>query len=353
MKSLLLCACAIAAASLTGCTSASQSAAPPSPVPPTPIPITSSAAIWIHPLPDASEFPGLPPSFGGSDDVDAMLTDSSAWPHVAARTSVIGLYASWITAVSPATLTQVAAFLNSHNMSVEIEAPAMQATATCGSGVEGYAPYGSSLHDFTLAYLQRLQVLGVNVRYIKVDEPFFFGAIVPDPRSCHWPIAKVAQQVSQFAALAKTVYPNVMVGDVEPIIAKVYGSDVVSAMTQWHDTYAKANGAAFPFFFADIDFSNSAWPTLVKALEKAIHGRGIQFGIIYIGDYGDTSDLEWAQKTIHRYQTYQGVAGGDPDFVLFQSWLPHPRHCLPETDQITLTGVVKTYVDSTALSSRR
>jgi hypothetical protein len=45
------------------------------------------------------------------------------------------------------------------------------------------------------------------------------------------------------------------------------------------------------------------------------------------------------------------VTGGDPDFVLFQSWQPHPRYRLPETDQTTLTGVVKTYVDSTARSS--
>jgi hypothetical protein len=35
-----------------------------------------------------------------------------------------------------------------------------------------------------------------------------------------------------------------------------------------------------------------------------------------------------------------------PDFVLFQSWEPHPVHLLPETDATTFTGVIKAYIDA-------
>jgi hypothetical protein len=126
-----------------------------------------------------------------------------------------------------------------------------------------------------------------------------------------------------------------------------YVPDVVSAIGQWHDTYKSVTGAPLPFFFADIDYTNPGWPALVKSLEAGRRQRGMQFGIIYIGDYPDTSDAEWAGKATARFQTYQGQDGGQPDSVLFQSWQPHPVHCLPESDPTTFTWVIDAYLDAT------
>jgi hypothetical protein len=192
-----------------------------------------------------------------------------------------------------------------------------------------------------------LKALGAQVPFIKVDEPFFFGNVVPSPQSCHLAVPQIAAAVGEYAQLVRTVYPNAAVGDVEPIIAGVYAPDVVTAIGQWHDAYQPVTGAPFPFFFADFDYGNSIWPTLGKALEEGAHQRGIPFGIIYIGDPGDVSDHEWASKVESRFHTYQGVNGGRPDYVLFQSWLPHPQYALPETDPTTFTGVLDAYLDAT------
>jgi hypothetical protein len=308
--------------------------------------IDSSAAIWFHPLPAGSAWPGGPPGVGSTDFL-GLFQANAPWPRAIANTQVFGVYAGWVNAASNQELQTFVAFLNAHNMGIEIEAPALMAEATCGSGVEGYVPYGQSLHDFTLAYLQRLKGLGGKVLYIKVDEPYFFGNVVNDPRSCNFSVTEIATQVGQYAQLVATVYPNAEVGDVEPIIATAYTPDVVTALGYWHDTYQQVAGASFPFFFADIDFSNPAWPTLVKQLEDATHQNGMRFGIIYIGDYPDASDEEWATKTVARFQLYQGSAGGQPDYVLFQSWMPHPQFCLPETDPFTFTGVLDAYIDAT------
>jgi hypothetical protein len=117
-----------------------------------------SASIWFHPEPPAADWPGG--NGGGSTDFLALFQADAPWPNAIAHVSVIGMYAGWITAASDEDLQQTVAFLNAHNMGVEIEAPALQATATRGSGVEGYVPFGLSLHDFTLAYLDRLKALG-------------------------------------------------------------------------------------------------------------------------------------------------------------------------------------------------
>lgn len=309
-------------------------------------PESPPAGIWFHPLPSAAAWPNGNPQ-GGSQDFRALFRSDAAWPRVAAHVGVVGMYAGWITQAGDQELRQTVAFLNAHDMGIEIEAPALQAPPNCGSGVEGYVPFGQSLHDFTLAYLQRLKALGARVAFVKVDEPFFFGSVVDDPRACHFPVPEVALAVGQYAHLVRTVYPEAAVGDVEPIIAGAYPQDVVTAMTQWHEIYQAVTGEPFPFFFADVDFSNPAWPVIVKALENETRQRGMQFGIIYIGDEQDVSDHEWTDKTVARFRLYQGAHGGRPDYVLFQSWQPHPRFCLPETNPNTFTGVIDAYLGAT------
>jgi hypothetical protein len=324
----------------------------------------SSAAIWFQPQP-----PGVNGPFGrvGSTDFLALFRPDAPWPRVLARTQAFGFTAGWVYSASGQVLQQVVAFLNAHKIGIEIEAPALQARSTCGSGVEGYVPFGLpgglNLKSFTLAYLHRLKALGAHVTFIKVDEPYYFGSVVSDavlkqiaqasgekniPVSCHFTVAEVARDVGQFGQLVRSVYPNAAIGDVEPVRPGAYLPDAVTALDAWHDTYRSVTGAPFPFFFADVDFTDPAWPALVRQLETATMRRGIRFGIIYTGDQQDTSDAEWTSQVVARFEEYQRQAGGRPVYVLFQSWQPRPALCLPETDPATFTGVINSYITATA-----
>ena len=306
-------------------------------------PIQSTASIWFHPQP---AFTG--PRSNGLPDFLPLFQPDAPWPRAMARTQVIGLYAGWISAVNPKVLRQVVEFINDHDMTIEIEAPSLQAQPTCGSGVEGYVPYGQSLATFTLGYLQRLKAVGAQRIVVKVDEPFYFGVVVNDPRSCHFSVQQTAEYVGQYAHLVKTVYPDAEIGDVEPIIDSAYPPGVVAAIGEWHQACRQVTGEPFPFFFADIQFANQAWPYLVSQLEQQTHQLDMKFGIIYIGDPADLTDAEWAAKTIARFYSYQGDSGGKPDYVLFQSWEPHPQYFLPESNPFTFTGVLDTYIDATS-----
>jgi hypothetical protein len=325
----------------------------------------SSAAIWFQPQP-----PGTNGTLGrtGSADYLSLFQPNAPWPRVMAHIQAVGLDASWIYSVSNQVLRSVVAFLSAHNIRIEIEAPALQAQSTCGSGIEGYVPFGLpgglNLHSFTLAYLRRLKALGAQVAFIKVDEPYYYGSAVSDAlvqkiaqtegrpaaRPCHFSAAQVASDVGGFAHLAEAVYPHVAVGDVEPVGTNMYSPDAVSAIDAWHATYTSVTGAPFPFFFADVDFSNPAWPALVKQLQAATQKRGTRFGIIYTGDRQDDSDAEWTSQVVARFEQYQRQAQGQPDYVLFQSWQSHPVLCLPETNPASFTGVIDTYLTATSAS---
>ncbi len=311
----------------------------------TPVPVTTQTSIWFHPLPPIATYPGGPPPGSGSTDFSTLFTAGATWPTAMAHTNVIGLYGGWVTSASDADLQTMVTFLNAHNMGIELEAPALQALATCGNGVEGYVPYGQTVHDVTVAYLQRLSALGAPVTYVKADEPFFYGSVVTESTACQFPQSTVVTEFAAFAQLVKSYFPNAKVGDVEPLVTQLYQPDTVTAIGAFHDAYRAATGAPFPFFIADMDFSNAGWPSLAKSMETATHNRGIQFGIIYSGDPTDTSDAQWTGKAVTRFQAYEGAAnGGRPDIALFQSWMLHPWKCLPETDPTTFTGVLDAYI---------
>jgi hypothetical protein len=312
-------------------------------------PVTGSvtaASIWFHPIPSASAWPNGPTTGVGSTDFLSLFAANAPWQNTLAHTSVIGLYAGWVATATIADLQQVVNFINLHHLGIELEAPAMEGTATCGTGVEGYLASGT-LQSTTLQYLQRLKAAGGNLTSIKVDEPLFFGVYTSDSRSCHFSVTQVAQDVGTFTALVKSVYPNAIVGDVEPVIENAgYTPDVVTAIGQWDDTYQSVNGASLPYYIADPDYSNPSWPTLVKSLETATRARGMRFGIIYMGDPTDTTDAQWTAKAVSRAQTYEQQNGGRPDYALFQSWMERPKLTLPETDPTTFTGAINTYITS-------
>lgn len=327
-------------------------------------PIVSSATIWFHP-----QQPSQNGSLGGigSTDFLSLFQANAPWPRVMAHTQAFGLYATWIYGASDQEVRSTVAFLNAHKIGIEIEAPALQALSTCGTGIEGLVPFGLpnglNLHTFTLGYLQRLKALGANLLFVKADEPYYFGTSVADttvqkiaqmegkpaPVSCNFSVSQVSSDVGQFAQLVKSVYPDAAVGDTEPVNTSDYSPDAATVIDQWHTNYRLVTGVPFPFFVADVNFGNPKWPTLVKTLETGSRERGIKFGIIYIGDRTDTSDAEWTDKVVARFREYQGADGGRPDYVVFQSWEPQPKLTLPETDPTTFTGVINAYITATAV----
>jgi hypothetical protein len=323
----------------------------------------SSAAIWFQPQP-----PGINGPFGhvGSTDFLALFRPNAPWPQVLAHTQAVGFTADWLYSASSQVLRPIVAFLNAHKIGIEIEAPALQARRACGSGIEGFVPFGLpgglNLAKFTLAYLDRLKALDADVTFMKVDEPYYYGSVVSSavlqriaqaagqartPTPCHLPVAEVARDVGQFASLVRSVYPNIAIGDVEPVRPDAYKPDATKAIDAWHDAYRSVTGAPFPFFLADVDFADPGWPALVTQLQRSTRSRGIRFGIIYIGDQQDDSNAEWTSQVVARFEEYQRQGDGQPDYVLFQSWQPRPTLCLPETDPATFTGVIDTYISAT------
>jgi hypothetical protein len=325
----------------------------PLPLPPTPTPpiatlelvATPTTVATPYPQPDLSERPlvffGPLPEPDGSLDFMDLFAEGAPWTQAAQHVQIFNLFGGWVAhfpweppEATDDELLQIIADLNRRAIAIGFEASPLVATDECGQGIEGFFGPEEGLRIVT-----RLKQLGATVRYVSLDEPFAFGHIYEGPQACHWSPEQIAQQVQDYIAAIKTVYPDAIIGDNEPLWA---GVDV-GELVDWLDAYQAVTGSPLPFIHLDLDFSRPDWPTAAKVLEAAARARGIEFGIFYLGDPGDATDAEWLNKAFERARVYELIAGGKPDHVQFESWHDRPDYLLPETNPDTFTALLDRY----------
>lgn len=289
--------------------------------------------IWFAPLPPMPERVGR--EFIGSVDFMKLFAEDAPWTNAAHHVDVFKLLGDWvIDYATDVELRQAVADLNRRGIAIAFEAGALIPTEACGMGVEGFDGPGQGVQ-----IALRIKAAGGTVRYVSLDEPFAFGSIYSGPNACHWPAEKVSQEVADYIRGIKSIFPNVIVGETEPLWADVS----VDTYKHWLQTYRAVTGSQLSFFHFDNDFTRPDWADAAKELENFSHDLGISFGIIYLGNYDDTSDGEWVGHGEERMVTYEIQTGGRPDHVIFQSWEDHPDYLLPESDPTTFTHLIDRY----------
>ncbi len=291
-----------------------------------------AASIWFAPLdPTHREHP-----YDGSKDFMQLFQPGAPWKDAAAQVDVFKLYGGWVARIaSDAQLRSAVANIHARGMRLAFEGGPLNPTATCGSGIEGF-PYGLQEGP---DIAQRIRSVGGVVDDVAMDEPFFYANVYDGPRACHWSPVTIARKVSKFEGAIHGVFPAARVGDIEPLVSGV----PVSRYERWIDAYRKVTGHQLHFFHVDVDWARLDWPEAVKELEDFCKARNIEFGVIYNGDAGASSDRGWTTAAQRRFSMYEAQAGGRPDDAIFQSWNDHPDHALPETKAYTFTWLIDRY----------
>lgn len=205
----------------------------------------------------------------------------------------------------------------------------------CGTGVEGFD--GRS----ALVAARRIRAFGGVLRYVSMDEPFFFGSMYTGHDACRWSTGEVAANAAANIKALKSEFPAVIIGDSEPLPAYIPGW--IDRYREWIDAYRAAVGSDLAFLHADVQWQNGAWPRTLDALRQMIEQRGIPFGVFYNGYGLDQTDAEWIDHAQEHFERYEVSGATPPAQVLFQSWDPHPQHLLPETDTVSITNLINRY----------
>jgi hypothetical protein len=91
---------------------------------------------------------------------------------------------------------------------------------------------------------ERVARLGGNVSYIVMDEPSWFGHTFSGPKACRADVVDIARNATINLAAVKKIFPQLKVGDGEPIRPSLNDSTIA----QWADAFCAStgNGLAFP-----------------------------------------------------------------------------------------------------------
>jgi hypothetical protein len=277
-------------------------------------------------------------SDGWRKDAPDQWKPEAPWPTVAAHTKVAWLVAGDIENTSDAELKAVVEDVKLRHLELALSIGPLVRSAECtpAKGAAANEAYGSP--GETELILQKIRRNGGELRYVDMDEPFFFGH--RDPSGCHLSATQLAQHVAASVASMRNIFPGLQVGDSEVVTAD---RQLNSELVEWVDAYRAATGEPLAFFHADVAWSQLAIRNL-GPLAAQLKERRIPFGIFYTADGGVTSDLEWTQSAVRHFTEIEQVLNLHPDMAIFATWVPYPTHVLPENQPGTLMNVPLQYL---------
>jgi len=297
--------------------------------------------VWFGPMP-----PTLPTGAGrpfiGSEDYMDLFAPDSPWSDASERVHVFLLYGEWV-GCNYATndeLVQIIEDLNRRGIALAIEGSLLERSDDCGTGIESWGGIPEGLR-----IAQRIIDAGGKIHFWAMDAPFKYANLLDEPGACQWSAETVAQAIANFVDALRSIFPEIVVGDTEPLRTD---RDNVEVYGRWMQIYREVAGENLPFIHLDVDYGQSDWAEEAKAVEELARQEGIDFGIFYGGDRGDPSDKAWLTSAGERVKTYEDVSGGEPDHIMFQSWQDHPDYVLPESEPYTFANFIDLYFDNRA-----
>jgi hypothetical protein len=270
-----------------------------------------------------------------TDAIDQWRPDAP-WPTVAAHTQVAKLIASNIGFTRDEDLRATIEEVKRRHLELALEIGPLVRSAECGSWSEAYGPPGD-----VEKHLQRIRSNGGELRYVAMDEPFWYGH--RDPSGCRLSAAQLAQQLAATLASMRRIFPGLQLGDIEVVNGE---REWISELAQWADAYRAATGEPLAFLHADVAWSEAAIHNL-GPLAGELAKRHIPFGIIYTAA-DVVSEMEWTESAVRHFVEIEQILNIHPDAAIFGSWTRYPTYVMPENKPGTLMNVPLQYLRPSA-----
>lgn len=291
--------------------------------------------------------PNYPGKNGPSDYWNLFTTTySSQWQEARRHVQVFKIYPYFLANSTDDQLRNLFTYLRGQGIALAIEWPFLtwSNTSNTGHGIEGYASA-----YVTTTYAQRIKNLGGDLAYAVMDEPVYFGHYYTGANSQQADVQELATNVAGNIRQIRAIFPNVKMGQVEPIDA-MPSSDWSATMQQWFAAYKTAVGEPLDFFHVDVSWSKN-WQTNMPVLRGLLTPDGTKFGVIFNANNSESSDAQWMKNAEINIQRYNASGIGSPAHVVIQNWNSLPTTLLPETSPIAYCSLVNYYFGSYAIKA--
>jgi hypothetical protein len=271
----------------------------------------------------------------GAPDYLSLFSPEAKWDTSARHVKVFKIYRDQVLYMPDEVIRTIIGGLDARHISLAMETNILVETSVCSPGIDKAKPI--------TPVVERLKRLGANLRYLALDEPLAGGHLAARSRDCHASIDAVARDVAASIKSLLAIYPDLQVGDIEPIGRLGDDSMWPQELGQWIDAFQAETGHKLAFMHADTVWGRP-WKEDLKALAAITRKVGVPFGVIYNGDFTEFSDVAWAANTKRYAELVESSLGSVPDHIIFQSWDTWPQHSLPDSDFTTATGMIRDYL---------
>ena len=215
----------------------------------------------------------------------------------------------------------------------------------CGYGVEGYSDPGANAK-----LVAKLQRAGVQVSYIGMDEPLFFGHYYNGKNACHSSIENVAERVSIILHEYLKVYSDATVIDTEPFPAISNQPGWRDDYKRWMRAYRAAVGQSIGNLNIDINWLPRWQQTLGSVMTFARDLR-LSVGIIYwanppvLPETDITNELWLNSAWVHQnYTQIEHTMHIVPDRAIFTSWSRFPERSITDKNGLGEDYLIEQYL---------
>jgi len=287
--------------------------------------IAAPPRLWISRV--AS--PGFLTESGG------LFRPDADWKTVADHTDAIQFPPGAILTRNDDELRRAFANLAARHIGLALELRVLVRNDQCPQMTRGYSDAGE-----VEKIIERIYRLGGDLKYVVMDDPYFFGHRFTGPGACLEPPATLARQIAEKLQLVRTYFPKAQIGTADLVDES---RPWIDELVEWTDVFQQVTGEPLAFFHAEVAWSHAAVRNLAP-LERAMKARHIPFGIIYNADDAAHSDEAWIDNTREHIAEIESSLGIHPDAAIFRSWAPYPSRLLPETQPGTLTNLAAQYL---------
>lgn len=279
--------------------------------------------------------PDADPSVRGALDFLELFKPEAPWTRTAGKIQALKLPAEWLlNHAGDAEIQTAISGIQQRGMALAVEIGPLTPGEACGADLRGFLGPGEGLR-----LARRVLEAGGVIDLLALDAPYYYGHYYSGPGACRWTDEKIAREIAAFTRDMRGVFPNLRVGDTEPLRDPAG----VSQYQAWMVAFKAVSGYNLAFLHLEPDWSRPNWPT--EALEIGRFGaqRGVPVGMIFTGNPQDSSDQTWTAICGERIKRYEAETGSTPAHILFQSRQDKPDFTLPEDSPFTFTNLILTY----------
>jgi hypothetical protein len=289
--------------------------------------------IWLAPM----DSQGIRNRGWPANDYLQLFSPNAGWADSAKLVHVFQVTTQFALMAPEAELQPVIVGLNSRHIALAMGGLMLHGHDGCGGGVEGYT---DTTHIRKAA--ERISAAGGHLFAIAMDGPLFSGHAYSGAHACHDSIDHIAQEVSERVHDARSIFPDILIGDIEPVGngRQTWPTEIAA----WLKAYRGDTGSSLAFLQVDINWRSPTWRGELLQISSILHEMKLPLGIIYNGgELTNPSDRAWTLAAETRFQVIESEVQVIPDIAAIESWNREPGRNLPESDATTLTSVVRAY----------